>query len=214
MRLLRKLSPLLLVPVSVAACGGQPGPQFLQPYFGDPYLGEVRVRVDAPEEAHAGSSDRGRGSAHFMEEDGKTRFVVAGSFGEAGDAGFTVDGAYEGQAWVSESGGVRLEIGPDGTIAGGGIAHPHRLEFSGNVSETRLELDVDLETLEANPNGLPAGTRFAFHYDLERGTEEPPGDAGGNDAEAACNRIEWRLKNVPNLSGGAMGLVRVPVCRD
>jgi hypothetical protein len=113
---------------------------------------------------------------------------------------------------------VRLDNGNDGTVSGGGKAHPNLFKFDGRMAQRHIDLKVELELLEESKGGLPAGSRFLFDYRLNRKVMVAADQTKGEQTKreqtgnGGCKRIEYRLKNVPNLFGGAMGLVRVPYC--
>lgn len=184
---------------------------FKDRFAGDPFKGRVEVITSLPEEAGGDTlRDWGRGSAQFIETgEGKLRLVLTGRIKEEGDAGFAVDGVYDEAGWRSGGDGVRLEVLPDGTIAGSGEQPPQQMEFEGAVSEGSFDLTVEVTVDEATAKGLPPGTVFRFHYDLERETEKQASDAEppAND----CARIVWQARNVAGF-GGTMQLIQVPVC--
>jgi hypothetical protein len=97
-----------------------------------------------------------------------------------------------------------------------GTAYPQRFRLDGHVSDERFDLKIELELLERNQKGRPPGTKFLFTYSLER-------DSGKNGADVAargrpsksdrkCKRTVWQTRNVANLGGGPMIMVRVPQC--
>lgn len=190
------------------------GTDAMRDYVGDPYLGSVDVRILRPG-ADAGDAitDAGRGSAQFIDRgDGKVRLVVVGDIQAEGDAGFAVDGVHDASGWTSRVDGVLLEIGADGSVSGGGEADPHRFRFDGSVSRDRVALQVDIELMEKSGSGFPAGTRFVFDYTLRRYAVDATAQQGTGERAAGCKRIVYRLRTVPNFSGGPMGTVRVPRC--
>ena len=87
-----------------------------------------------------------------------------------------------------------------------------RMEIEGRVDPRRLDLLFEIELLGVTAGGFPPGTRFQFRYDLWRPFERPPGQAGATP-DGGCREVVYRSKLVPNLSGGAMGMVQVPECR-
>jgi hypothetical protein len=211
---------VLTMTAPATTCLGQERHPFLQTYAGEPYAGRVSVRIVRPgTPRNAGRLDSGTSTAEFSgQENGKVRLVLVGNIDKKGDAGFAIDGDVGQSGWSSLADGVRLDIGNDGAVSGGGKAHPKLFKFDGRVTQRHIDLKVELELLEESKGGLPAGTRFLFDYRLNRKVmavadqtkseqtkREQTGDGG-------CKRIEYRLKNVPNPFGSAMGLVRVPYC--
>lgn len=229
-RIYYQLLAVVLLSALTIACWGDERGNFIGKYAAKPYLGPVDVRITVPPGSGApGSDDHGSGSALFTDNgNGSARFVVVGNIREDSDAGFAVDGRYDATGWHSQVGDVRLDIDRNGTITGGGRSPPYLLRFSGGVTEMKVDLTVDLELLTASARGFPAGTKFKFDYQLSR-FEPDATDRGANasaststrprvsagsakSAGGGCKKIGYRLKPVPNLSGGSMGMVRVPKC--
>jgi hypothetical protein len=100
--------------------------------------------------------------------DNSVRLVLAGKIRAPGDTGFAVDGAYGESGWESENGELRIRIAPDGTVSGGGVAHPYRFRCGGKISKSEALVETDLELLQASDGGLPTGTRSNFYYVLQR----------------------------------------------
>lgn len=174
------------------------------------YFGLVAVRVLPPEGSGARPASRnGTGSAELQ---ASGRLVVVGDIDREADAGFAADGAFAGGGWKGGSGGVELAIAEDGTISGGGTADGNAMSIEGRIDRRRLDLFFEIELLSDSAGGFPAGTRFQFRYDLWRPFERPAGKDGPTPP-GGCREVVYRNKLVPNLSGGAMGMVRVPECR-
>lgn len=174
------------------------------------YFGVVKVRVLPPGGSGVRPTSRnGTGSAEL---DTSGRLVVVGDVDGDADAGFAADGRFEAGGWSGGTGTVELRIASDGTISGGGMADGNRMSIEGRIDRRRLDLFFEIELVAASGGGFPAGTRFQFRYDLWRPFERPAGQAG-RTPEGGCREVVYRNKLVPNLSGGAMGMVRVPECR-
>ena len=180
-------------------------------FAGGSYFGVVKVRVLPPEGSGVRPLSRnGTGSAELQESG---RLVVVGDVDREADAGFAADGGFTAGGWSGGSGGVELAIGADGAITGGGIGEDgNALEIEGSIDRRRLDLSFEIELRADSAGGFPAGTRFQFRYDLWRPFKRPPGEEGPTP-EGGCREVVYRNKLVPNLSGGAMGMVRVPECR-
>lgn len=218
-RFVRSITVFLALGLA-AACGGKERQDFIQAYTGAPYMGRVGVRITPPAgSGRRSTTDSGQGSAQFTSTSGnQARLIVVGNIRGDADAGFVLDGTYDDSGWKSKVGDVRLEIGPDGTISGGGEAPPHRFRFGGTMTKEQALLEVDLELLKSSEGGFPPGTHFVFDYRLERrvaaADDESERESHGSESDDAgdCKRVEYRLKSVPNPFGGSMGLVRVPEC--
>lgn len=180
-------------------------------FAGGSYFGVVKVRVLPPEGSGARPASRnGTGSAGLQESG---RLVVVGDIDREADAGFAADGEFTAGGWSGGSGGVELGIAPGGAITGGGIAEDgNAMRIEGSIDQRRLDLFFEIELRADSAGGFPAGTRFQFRYDLWRPFKRPPGEEGPTP-EGGCREVVYRNKLVPNLSGGAMGMVRVPECR-
>jgi len=187
-----------------------------------PYFGSVKVAVYAPDGREMTElGDFGTASARFQNlDDARARLLLSGNIREDGDTGFVLDGRSENGGWTSRSEHVDVRIDRDGKISGEAESVPDRFTFDGTIEAKRLALEVDMELLEAR-SGLPRGSRFRFTYSLWGGdgirdnATAAVGEGNGRDeGDGSCRRVEWRLRNVPNLSGGPMGMVRVPVCMD
>lgn len=217
---LRGLLLFFLALPALSACGNAKEREFPLGDAQAPYLGSVRVRVMDQDRSDITARDTGTASAHFVDqEDGSARLVVVGNIRKAADAGFAVDGSYDEAGWQSQMGGVRLSIGRDGTISGGGDSESQRLRFSGSASRTSFRMDVELELLASNAGGMPPGTRFLFSYDLSRDSGEQGraplqsdvAEAAGGNSERRCERIVWKVRNVAGF-GGSMQMIQVPEC--
>jgi len=182
----------------------------IRDFAGGAYFGVVKVRVVPPDDSGVRATSRnGRGSAELHESG---RLVVVGDIDAEADAGFAADGGFSRGGWRGGSGDVELRIAADGTITGGGVSGGNAMSIEGSIDRRRLDLFFEIELLSDSGGGFPAGTRFQFRYDLWRPFERPPGQEGRTPA-GGCREVVYRNKLVPNLSGGAMGMVRVPECR-
>lgn len=211
----------LLLLVTLCACGREATGGPLDPGLRDAaFEGPLRVSINSPD--GESRQDAGRAGARLEHVgDRRMRIVVSGSIAQEGDAGFVMEGAVDANGWSASHEGVQLHLAPDGQLRGGGRLGDQQLELEGTVDAERFDLETTIELAEASGGGFPAGTRFSFRYALERVADpeaademvNPDGTATRRTAEMDdCKEIVWRLRNVPNLSGGAMSLVRVPVC--
>lgn len=203
----RLLALALLVAWPLAGCGAE-ARDGVRALAGEAYAGTVIVRVTPPEGSGVRAVRRSGPATASLGEDG--RLVVVGNIDQDADAGFAADGTFRDGGWSGRSEGVQLGIGADGGIRGGGVAGGNRMSIEGRLGERDFDMLFELELLADSAGGFPAGTRFEFEYDLRRQTAGGTGDQAPGDG--ACKRVEYRLKLVPNLSGGAMGMVRVPEC--
>lgn len=199
-------------PAGAGAHGTPDGhPDGIRGLAGGSYFGVVKVRVVPPDGSGIRATTRNGRASASLEPSG--RLVVSGDVDRESDAGFAAEGRFSSGGWEGGSGAVELRIGPDGSIAGGGIADDgNRMEIEGRVNHRRLDLLFEIELLGVTAGGFPPGTRFQFRYDLWRPFERPPGQAGATP-DGGCREVVYRSKLVPNLSGGAMGMVQVPECR-
>lgn len=127
------------------------------------YTGTVSARTTALD--GASQVHRGRGEARFSTNGLR---VVGAIADPRGDAGFEVSGRPGGGGWQGAKGGLQFRIAPDGSISGGGVDGPQKIRFSGRASGAAMRLVADVELMERNRSGTPAGTRVVFTYDLER----------------------------------------------
>jgi len=178
------------------------------------YSGIVTVEVFKPDGSRQ-HSDRGDAEMVITADDGgQLDLSLIGNIKEANDAGFAVSliPLEEGGYSVSD-GQLSFDIDGEGSIDGRLETSNQSIVYGGQVTAGSLLLETEITLIAANPHGLEAGTFFVFTHDLEREREAeaaPPAQAG--EALDDCARVVWRLRNVPNLSGGSMGLVQVPVC--
>ncbi|WP_143703917.1 MULTISPECIES: hypothetical protein [Luteimonas] len=200
---------LLLAP---AACSQDEG--FLDRYGDDPYTGPLHVVVKGAAPLTPWKRDRGNGSASFEKTGaGTARLTVFGAIGDDdgdGDAGFSMDGTYDGDSWQADSGDMRLAIDPAGEITGGGVAGAQRYTFSGTVTPGRFDLQVDLEPLPQAGQPPPAASLFTFNYRLRRESADDAGDGQGGD----CRKIRYEMRPVANIGDGSMSMLNVPVCLE
>lgn len=188
--------------------------------------GPLRVEIVPPARSEIPRRrEEGHAVALIKRTRSHMRLEIVGTIAREGDANLKFEGPIRNGTWNSRDQGVELRFDADGAIAGGGMDGESRVEFSG---EHRLPQGMTLRmamTLgRANGAGLPAGTRFEFAYELERDedarggsaavSDDAPGHSQEEGDEDCPGGVEWKLRNVPNPTGGAMGLVRVPVCKE
>lgn len=197
---------LMIVPV---ACNSQQDKKkasvFLQTYGGDPYMGTVQVDIIRPD-GSIKTAGYGEATANFVDSgQGKAQMVVFGAIKDKkGDAGFAATGTHQAKTWKIRSDSLSLEIRQDGTINGNGASYPQQFQFTGSISDRRLELVTRVRSLQP-AGGLPGGTTYVFRYNLRRDINSPP------TTKRKCDRIEWQTRYVAGFDGGAT-TVRVPVC--
>ena len=106
----------------------------------------VKVRVVPPDGSGIRATTRNGRASASLEPSG--RLVVSGDVDRESDAGFAAEGRFSSGGWEGGSGAVELRIGPDGSIAGGGIADDgNRMEIEGRVDHRRLDLLFEIELL-------------------------------------------------------------------
>lgn len=202
------LAVFLLAAWPLAGCAAEQSAKGIRALAGEAYVGTVIARVTPPEGSGVRATRRSGPASASLGEDG--RLVVVGNIDRDADAGFAADGSFGGGGWSGGSEGVELAIGADGGIRGGGVAGGNRMAIEGRMAERSLDLQFTIQLLADSAGGFPAGTRFQFEYDLRR--QVPGGGQQAAAGEGGCRKVEYRLKLVPNLSGGPMGMVRVPEC--
>src|SRR5690606_5825212 len=131
-------------------------------FGGKPYTGRLIVNI----EPHQGNSTRhvGNGSLHFVDNGSISTLVLYGvidnSEGEAGDAGFVLDGSIKDSNWKFEQQGMQFEINKDGVVSGTNTTPTEEYTFDGNLSETKFQMEVVAKMLEETEGGYPAGSIF------------------------------------------------------
>lgn len=178
------------------------------------YSGIVTVEVFKPDGSRQHSD---RGDAEMVitaDASGQLDLSLIGNIKEANDAGFAVSliPVEEGGYSVSDE-QLHFDIDAEGAIGGRLETSNQSVVYGGRIAAGSLLLETEVTLTAANPHGLEAGTLFVFTHDLDREREAeaaPPAQAG--EALDDCARVVWQLRLVPNLSGGPMGMVQVPVC--
>ncbi len=215
----------LVLALPSLACAAQTGTAAR--YAGAPYMGDVGVRVRAPDGALK-RTDAGTGSAHFKRlSNGRIQLVVDGLINKE-TAGFVLEGNDSRSGWRAGHDDVVLDLTPGGTIRGGGTSTNQRLRFDGNVTDAHFGLDVELRVLTSKPGGPPPGTTYLFHYDLQRsaagvrtataagiapsGKRITSGSGAASKGKGKCKRTIWQTRNVASMSGAPMIMTQVPVC--
>ena len=202
-------SCLLLLFLFTACSGTREGNEtFLKTYGGTPYMGSVQVDIILPNGKYA-KTDFGKGSAQFVGiGKDKAQLILFGAIkNEKGDAGFAIDGNCEKLSWQCNTDSVHLKIGEQGAIVGIAKRYPQQFNFTGKISDTRLELTTELKTLEKTQRDLPPGTRFVFKYVLRRDR------VSAGKTNTPCKRIVWRPQYVGNFDGSGT-TVQIPHCAD
>ncbi|WP_127127106.1 hypothetical protein [Pseudoflavitalea rhizosphaerae] len=194
----------------ILACSGtdKDDPTFLKTYGGNPYMGSLQVDIILPDGKYA-HTNYGKGSAQFIGvENNKARMILFGAISnEKGDAGFTVDGNCNKLNWQCKSDSVQLNISDKGMISGTARRFPQQFNFSGKISDVRLEFTTELKTLQKASGGLPAGTRYVFKYVLRREV------SGKGTTKSSCKKIVWKPQYIGNFDGSGT-TVMVPHCAD
>jgi len=222
---------ILALALPAIACAAENGAAAR--YAGEPYMGVVDVRVRAPD-GTLKKTDAGTASAHFEKlGNGRMRLVVDGLINKQ-TASFVVDGSDSASGWRANEDGVTMNLTPGGSLRGSGTAAAgvQRLGFDGAVTDAHFGLDMEMEVLRSKPGGPPPGTKFLFHYDLDRdaaasrvATRAAPAAAGiaaspvrttsgrtPRESNRRCKRTVWQTRNVASLSSAPMIMTRVPVC--
>jgi hypothetical protein len=206
--IISSLLPFLLV---IACSGTDKGNEpFLKVYGGNPYMGTVQVDIILPNGKYV-HTNYGKGSSQFIRAGkDKVQMILFGAISnEKGDAGFVLDGNCEKLNWQYRSDSAQLRISEQGAISGAGKRFPQQYDFSGKISDVRLELTTELKTLVKSENGYPAGTRFVFKYVLRRDiATASKGTTKGN-----CKKIAWRPQYIGNFDGSGT-TVQIPYCAD
>ncbi len=201
---------LLFVPV-LAACGSGTEVDLGDlPMTTGPYMGVLNIAVLPPRGEGRPRGRYGRGHAQMRaDESGRPMLVVGGEVdGDEDAAGFSISGTIADGAWTSGPGDTRLRIDADGRISGSGRIAEGAIGISGQVGPQRMRLLVEITAGEQTAGGYPAGTRFQFEYVLAN--VAPAGSDNGTGSD--CREVVYRIKLVPNFSGGGLNSVRVPEC--
>ncbi|GEM_PF-1230369 len=215
---MKRLFILALAAALAGGCkrGGESALTVIDKFGGPPYTGRVTVTIEAPGQPSAYHA----GQASFQLSDSThnvARLVLFGAIGDeseqAGDAGFILDGTYTDSGWSFRRDPMRFEIDGQGNIFGEMETDDERYTYSGIISPTEFSIKTVAERLTATPGGYPAGTMFRFEHSGQRVDPNAPPSTDGGDG-SGCRNIRWELRNVWNPGGGAMSLVRVPVCYD
>ncbi|MDN5782035.1 MAG: hypothetical protein L0H23_08445 [Luteimonas sp.] len=218
-----RLTCLLALALAAGGCDGREPAPLLQPFAGDPYMGDVTVRITPP--GGQPWEQSGRASARIVDgPDGRARLTVFGAIeDEKGDAGFTLDGHQDARGWRSDSDSMTLAIDPDGHISGGGTLAPQRFTFDGRIATTDFHLVANVELLARSNGNLPKGTTFEFVYDLSRATPTPTSPTAAQDAaerndkgdkSGKCSEIRYEMRPIANIGDGTMSMLQVPICLD
>ena len=173
------------------------------------------MTVREPGASQATRTDAGTATAQFTDLGGnRLRLVVSGSARGGANAELRLEGEHEGGRWNGRSNSLSMAIAPDGSISGDGLQGGNRMQFSGTVSATHLQLRVQV-AMQQQPPGKgapPPGSTLAFDYRLGRANAQGNAQAAAPKAgQKDCRRIVWRVRNVTTPLGG-MQMIRVPHC--
>lgn len=139
------------------------------------------------------------------------RFVLIGNVEQDNDASFGAQGRFENGAWRGGD-SIPVTISADGAISGKGQTGDHDITIDGQIDDNRINAFVEVRPRSATGGGYPVGTTFQFKYTL-RHFKPASASRGSGKGSGKCREIVYRMKLVPNFSGGPMGMVRVPECR-
>lgn len=177
------------------------------------YEGVVTARIEPPKGSGIlAKNQHGNGTAE-LKRTGRNRanFVLIGNIAEDNDASFGSEGRFQAGQWRGD-GAIPVTISADGTISGKGTSGDNQFTIDGRITENRLDAFVEILPGSATAGGFPVGTSFQFKYSF-RHFKPASTDGKRASGKGECREIVYRLKLVPNFSGGAMGMVRVPECR-
>jgi hypothetical protein len=196
--------PVILLLIEVSACA-QSKNDFLGKYGGDPYMGTVKVYIVKPD-GTTGKTDRGEANAYFSEKGkGKAQMVLFGAIKDKkGDAGFVVDGPYQGSTWKTDGREVEIAVDANGKFSGGGELKTQKFAFSGTITGGFIDLTLRITEKNETKGGYPAGSTFVFTYSLSRANK---------DAKKKCKKIVWQTRYIGHFDGSG-STIRVPVCMD
>lgn len=187
-----------------------------------PYVGQLQVEAH-PRRGGAPMRGSGSGSAELQHLAGdRFRLIVHGNMdgvkgqdGEAGNAGFVIDGRMEQEGWFANEGGIQIAINRQGYVTGEGLVQGDRYQFSGLFSAASAELEVAIQ-----PGAAPGATKgpmssFRFIYQLARHDADKQDDTPSTSERhkpGGCRHIVYQPRMIANIGGGMMSSVQVPVC--
>lgn len=187
-----------------------------------PYVGQLKVEA-YPRSGAAPMHGSGSGSAELQHLTGdRYRLIVNGNMdnvksqdGDAGNAGFVIDGRMAQQGWSANEGGIQIAINRQGRVTGEGLLQGDRYQFSGQFSADSAELEVAIE-----PGAAPGATKglmsnFRFIYQLARHDTDKQNDTASTSKRrkpGGCSHIVYQPRMIANIGGGMMSSVQVPVC--
>ena len=190
---------------------------FISKFGGEPYVGNVKAAIEVPGES--GRQEYGRASLQLLDSTSNiVRLILFGAIdnedGQAGDVGFVLDGTATNTEWSFQKDPMQLKIDGNGSVSGAMETTDERYTYSGTISPTEFRIETVVERLTPTQGGYPAGTIFRFEHTGKREDPNAPPTGDGGDGGGGCKEVRWELRNVWNPGGGAMSLVRVPVCYD
>lgn len=203
-----------VVALAVCACAGSSVDELLPDHL---FIGTLEARAELEDGKVFRRS--GTGSAEFQaDDDGGTRLVVHGDLSQghldnatSGDAGFVLDGRFEGGQWVGRGGAIAMTVRmPDGIVRGGGVVDGDRHALSGNVSKAGIDLTVIITPAAGSRSRTNGIERFVFVYALA--AEDRADVARRERPTNGCSVIIYQPRMIANPGGDMMSQVQVPVC--
>ncbi len=206
------MGALLLCMAVTPAAHSQLKSDDIRAHAADPYDGSFRLELFSPEGKRLVNQSGESDLALSLKSGGLLDLTLEGVMPEAGNMKIRATLKPDGKGgWVDTGDKWPLLISPEGVISGSGVADRMEVTYSGQVTDVRLELIMKAKYLDAQENGIPAGSTMQHEFSLQRkglaearrAAREPGGD---------CEKIVMQPRHIANPGGGAMSMIMVPVC--
>ncbi|WP_283180078.1 hypothetical protein [Gemmobacter sp. 24YEA27] len=184
---------------------------------GSTLTGEVITEVFPATGGQRILRETGRGEATILETaPGEITFTAKSETADRGGISFSFrlrqgnDGI-----WREMLADSHIAVTPGGRITGLNDSGSDLIILSGLASQEWVQLEIRHQPHPFGPEGEPPDLAelvdLRFHFDLRAPSKAAAAPLPEKDSNA-CRQIQWQTRASPNIFGGGVDLIRVPVC--
>lgn len=184
----------------------------IREHAADPYIGSLKLGLFGPDGKRVVNQSGEADLAMSFISGGLLDLTLEGVVPESGNTKITAKLKPDGKGgWADTGDKWPMFISPEGVISGSGLSDRTQITYSGQITDVRLELTVKANYVDAQDNGIPAGSSIQQEFSLQRkGLAQARRAALGPGGD--CEKMVMQPRHIANLGGGGMSMIMVPVC--